>query len=314
MKHCLYCGRILDEPRMHGWHQRCIRSFFGTKEMPILDIDEANLGLHATQSGYTVPGVQKKLSLSLNHTKQTDRLTLVGKPPGYIVKLQTEAYEALPELEHVAMHMAKIAKIATVPNALIQLHDGSLAYIAKRIDRIFKKDCVIQIPMEDFCQLTGRLTEDKYQGSYEQCATIIRTYSRQHMLDLTNFWYVLVFCFITGNSDMHLKNFSLYAPVNEHFQLTPAYDLLPVQLIPPEDTQEMALTLRGKKSRLKRADFLGLAKHLEIPEQVAIRLIKRVSGLFPQWEALISESCMPNHLKPALTELVKTRIDRITTE
>jgi serine/threonine-protein kinase HipA len=168
--------------------------------------------------------------------------------------------------------------------------------------------------MEDFCQLTGRLTEDKYQGSYEQCGTIIRTYSRQYMLDLTNFWYVLVFCFITGNSDMHLKNFSLYAPVNEHFQLTPAYDLLPVQLILPEDTQEMALTLRGKRSRLRRTDFLHLAKHLEIPEQVAVRLIKRISGLFPQWEALISESCMPNHLKPALTELVKTRIDRITTE
>jgi serine/threonine-protein kinase HipA len=210
--------------------------------------------------------------------------------------------------------MAKIAKIATVPNALIQLHDGSLVYIAKRIDRIFKNDRVIQLPMEDFCQLTGRLTEDKYQGSYEQCGTIIRTYSRQYMLDLTNFWYVLVFCFITGNSDMHLKNFSLYAPVNEHFQLTPAYDLLPVQLILPEDTQEMALTLRGKRSRLRRTDFLHLAKHLEIPEQVAVRLIKRVSGLFPQWEILIKESCIPKHLKPALTELVKTRINRITTE
>ena len=311
MNRCLYCGKLLDGHHMHGWHQRCIRSFFGTKDMPLLDFEPSNLGLQATQKGYTIPGVQRKFSLSLEHTRQKDRLTLVGKPPDYIVKLQAESYEALPELEHVVMQMAKIA---TVPNALIQLSDGSFTYIAKRIDRIFKKDLVLQLPMEDFCQLSGRLTEDKYQGSYEQCGTIIRTYSRQHMLDLTNFWYVLVFCFITGNSDMHLKNFSLYAPKDDHFQLSPAYDLLPVKLILTEDPEEMTLTLGGKNTRLKRTDFLCLAKHLEIPEQVAVRLIKRVSGLLPQWEVLIRESCMPDHLKPALMELVSSRVNRITAD
>jgi serine/threonine-protein kinase HipA len=211
MKRCLSCGKPLT-PDDTLWHSRCINSFFGTNELPSISLDSEALeawGRESTQIGITVPGVQKKLSLHLEAYRGKGKLTLNGHPPGYILKLQADEYHHLPELEDVVMRMADVASLETVPHALLRMQDGTLAYISKRIDRIQTEERIQKLPMEDFCQLSSRLTEDKYKGSYEQCGKIIRRYSSQPMLDLTNFWYLLVFCFITGNSDMHLKNFSL---------------------------------------------------------------------------------------------------------
>lgn len=106
--------------------------------------------------------------------------------------------------------------------------------------------------MEDMCQLTERLTEYKYKGSYEQIAKTIKKYSAVPQLDLVNFWEVVVFSWIVGNSDMHLKNFSLY-DTGMGYSLTPAYDLLSTVIVMPEDTEELALTLNGKKGKYGEA-------------------------------------------------------------
>ena len=149
------------------------------------------------------------------------------------------------------MHMAEAAKIAVVPHSLIRFADGELCYITRRIDREHDGS---KIAMEDMCQLTERLTEYKYKGSYEQIAKHIKKYSAVPQLDLVNYWEVVVFSWITGNSDMHLKNFSLYkSPMG--YCLTPAYDLLSTAIVMPEDKEEMALTLNGKKARIRRSDF-----------------------------------------------------------
>ena len=156
------------------------QEIFGISELPVLDIDTSELERYARtaiDAGLTVPGMQKKLSLNLDLTQGSERLTHIGYPPGFIVKLQTEEYAHLPELEDATMHMADAALIQTVPHALIPLHDGSLAYISKRIDRVITKQGMHKLPMEDFCQLSSRLTEDTYKGSYEQCGKLINTYS-----------------------------------------------------------------------------------------------------------------------------------------
>jgi serine/threonine-protein kinase HipA len=208
--------------------------------------------------------------------------------------------------------LADTARIDTVPHALIRLSDGSLAYISKRIDRIFSKEGVRKIPMEDFCQLSERLTEDKYKGSYEQCSAVLARYSSQRMLDITNFWYLLVFCFITGNSDMHLKNFSLYSPDGIHPVLAPAYDLLPVQLVLPLDTEETALALQGKKSRLNRDDFLHLAQHVGMDLHVCERIITRLAGQFGEFEHIIDRSFISETLKADMKDLLIQRLKRLT--
>ena len=313
MSRCLSCGKPLTSKDTF-WHTRCIKSFFGTSELPTISLDSEILdvlGSESTRIGLTVPGVQKKLSLHLETYRGKGKLTLIGHLPGYILKLQANEYPHLPELEDVVMRMADAAFLETAAHALLRTEDGKHVYICKRIDRLPTKERVQKLPMEDFCQLSLRLTEDKYKGSYEQCGQIIRHYSSQPMLDLTNFWYLLVFCFITGNSDMHLKNFSLYAPSSSHYQLTPAYDLLPVALVIPQDTDETALTLRGRRSRFTRTDFLYLADYLQLAPKVAERLIARLINLTSTFLEVIDQSWLSDEEKKAMEQLLISRLNRL---
>ena len=214
---CLCCGREFTpktsiEEVENGWHKKCVKAFFGGSKLPILDISEETLkrlAEESTNKGFTVPGVQKKLSLHLTEGA-SPRLSLVNYPTGYILKPQTEEYETLPEAEYLVMQMAKQVGIKTVPFALIKMNSkGELAYITKRIDRAQVDGKMQMLAMEDFCQLEERLTEDKYKGSYERCAKVIKKYSSMAKFDLTELYLRLVFSFVIGNSDMHLKNFSM---------------------------------------------------------------------------------------------------------
>ena len=267
---CYCCGKPLENGK---YHPSCIRKFFGTTVIPKIEINKEILEEQALQfvkKNQTVTGVQKKLSLHLDSSGKSPRLTLVGYPAGYILKPESSEYPLLPQSEFVVMKLAEMFKIRTVPSMLLELEDGSFAYITKRIDR----DGDRKIHMEDFCQLSERLTEDKYKGSYEQCGKIISKYSAIPLADKTDFFNRVVFSWLMGNNDMHLKNFSLIQ--NESgFVLSPAYDLLPVRLVAPFDTEELALNLNGKKNRIKKTDFLSLAKSLEISETVAEKLMNR---------------------------------------
>ena len=255
---CLCCSKKLQtvEDEKRGWHKSCARHFFGSDRIPELELDEEKLKELANETvnrGYTVPGVQRKMSLQLFSDKKKTRLTLVNYPTGYILKPQVPEFRALPEAEQLVMCMADASGIVTVPHALLQLQDG-LAYITKRIDRVFEKDSVRMLAMEDFCQLDLRLTEDKYRGSYERCEKIVERYSTRVGLDRTELFLRIVFSFLIGNSDMHLKNFSLLETQegSGEYALSPAYDMLPVNLIMPEDEEELALTLNGKKMNLRK--------------------------------------------------------------
>ena len=189
---CLCCGKpfsdtaSVDELNAQ-WHNSCVKKFFGTKKFPNIEITEEileKLAIESTNKGYTVPGVQKKLSLHLTEDKDP-RLTLVNYPTGYILKPQTAEYRALPEAEFVVMQMAKATKIKTVPFALLKIgtSQNEFAYITKRIDRVKSGKAASMLAMEDFCQLEGRLTADKYKGSYERCAKVIDNYSAFSGLD-----------------------------------------------------------------------------------------------------------------------------------
>ena len=204
---CLCCGKPLKTDDGTLWHKACIRRFFGTTTLPEIKIDEDTLtalALENTGKGVTVPGVQKKLSLHLLSDTASPRLTLVDYPTGYILKPQVADFEALPQAEHLVMSMADATGIATVPHALI-CQNGEIAYLTKRIDRRFGENSVELLAMEDFCQLDRRLTEDKYRGSYERCAKVIRQYSSRKQLDLSELFLRLVFSYVVGNSDIHIN-------------------------------------------------------------------------------------------------------------
>lgn len=309
---CLCCGKpILDGKDVSGWHLRCIRRFFGTSTLPETEIDSGTLETLAREStsrGYTVPGVQKKLSLGLSHDKHGARLTLVNYPTGYILKPPVEEYPTLPEAEQAVMCMADAAGIRTVPHALIRCGDF-LAYISRRVDRMNGK----KLAMEDFCQLDLRLTEDKYRGSYERCAGIVERYSAQKGVDLSELFMRLVFSYLTGNSDMHLKNFSLIetAAGSDRYVLSPAYDLLPVNLILPSDTEETALTLNGKKHNIRRKDFFAFAEYSGLSRASAEKMLQKLISLRDTFAAICWESLLPENMKTAFAELLEERMQAL---
>lgn len=304
---CLCCDRPIGDgaseiERESCWHTSCIRRFFGTSEFSPIDISRSNLETivgETVERGITVPGVQKKISLRLERGR---RGRLVDC---YILKPQTEKYEALPEAEFLAMSMARATGIRTVPFALVKLGD-ELAYITRRIDREKGE----MLAMEDFCQLEGRLTEDKYRGSYERCARVVSCYSVRLGFDLSELFLRLVFSFAVGNSDMHLKNFSLIEekPGNQRYVLSPAYDMLPVNTILPADREQMALTLNGKKQNLRRKDFLVFADSAGIPRAAAEKIIAGVIYLHDTYISMCEESYLPERMKRDLMELIEERI------
>ena len=309
---CLYCYKELEKGQI-DFHPGCTRKFFGTKDVPLLEYRHEELDLLAEQvirAQTSLTGVQPKLSLNLSKHDGCSRLTIVGLWGDYIFKPQTESYVQLPENEDLTMHLAEAAKINVVPHSLIRLADGKLGYLTKRIDRTENGG---KVDMEDMCQLTLHPTEYKYKGSHEQIAKTIMQYSHAPKLDLANYMQLLLFCFVTGNNDMHLKNFSLYRPVLD-YQLTPAYDLLNVAIANPKDKEELALTLSGKKTRLRLADFLNAAKTMGLEENVVVRLITGIHKALPKWQQLIQESFLSEEQKLAYEELVVSRLNRLKTE
>jgi serine/threonine-protein kinase HipA len=308
---CLCCGKNLRTENESGWHKSCIQKFFGTTQLPQIEIDDSTLETLATKSvskGYTVPGVLKKLSLHLLSVGDAPRLTIVNYPTGYILKPQVEQFEALPESEHLVMCMADAIGIATVPHALIQ-NGNTYAYITKRIDRVFYKDRVEKLAMEDFCQLDFRLTRDKYHGSYEQCGKIIKRFSERSKLDLAELFIRIVFFYITGNSDMHLKNFSLIETAEGSMQyvLSAAYDLLPVKVNMPEDGEDFALAMNGKKTNIRKKDFFLFAENIGITKNTAQKMITQLVAHKGMLQSMCMESHLPDHLKTQFSELIEKR-------
>mgnify|MGYP000766074072 FL=1 len=236
------------------------------------------------QEQTSLTGVQPKLSLHLNEHEGTSRLTIVGLWGGYICKPQTAQYEMVPEVEDLTMHLAEAAHIDVVPHTLMRMADNTLCYLTRRIDRTPIGE---KIAMEDMCQLTERLTEHKYKSSYERVGKAILRYSSMPKMDVTNFFELVLFSWLIGNNDMHLKNFSLYEDVENVVRLTPAYDLLNVSIINPKDDEELALTLNGRKKKLQREDFIRSADTLGIDRVVVERLINKYYKLLPLFETII---------------------------
>lgn len=310
MCRCLYCYRPLEKGD-RDFHPGCARKFFGTEKVPVLDYtckDLEQLALQIIKDQTSLTGVQPKLSLHLNEHEGSQRLTIVGLWGSFICKPQTMQFKSMPETEDLTMHLAEVAKIDVVPHTLMRMADGTLCYLTKRIDRDAKGE---KMAMEDMCQLTGRQTEYKYKSSYERIAKAIAQYSSMPKMDVTNFFETVLFSWITGNNDIHLKNFSLYEPQDGTIRLTPAYDLLNAAILNPKDDEELALTLNGRKKRLKRSDFIAAGETMGIDPKIVDRLIGKYVRLHPRMSEFIGQSFLDEELKNRYNELICERMSRI---
>jgi serine/threonine-protein kinase HipA len=307
---CLYCYEKLKGEV--DFHEKCSLVFFGQKKAPQLPYaleEMSELAKNIVEHSITVPGVQPKLSMSLiNETSELthSRLTIVGALGGnYIFKPPSLDFPEMPANEHLTMRIAESFGIQTVPSSLIRLQSGELSYITKRIDRGDKGE---KKHMLDMFQITEAY--DKYKSSSEKIGKALGNYSSNTLLDKLFFFELTLFSFLIGNNDMHLKNFSMIE-TSTGWSLAPAYDLLNATIINPEDKEEMALTLNGRKNRLEKIDFDALGDNLGLTS-------KQITGVFKRFYKLksiaikwIDKSFLSYKMKTLYMEKVKERYHRI---
>jgi serine/threonine-protein kinase HipA len=311
-KRCLYCYEPLQSSTS-DFHEACNKRFFGQLNTPQLayNLDDLqSLATQIIQSQMAVTGVQAKVSLSLYRKAEknlTKKLTIVGLYGDYILKPPSEHYAQLPELESVTMHMAAVCGLKVVPHSLVKLQDETLCYITKRVDRTRKE----KLHMEDMCQLSERLTEDKYKGSHEQVAKVILKYSSNPLLDVSNFYEQVLFSYFTGNADMHLKNFSLLEREGAGLSLSPAYDLVPTALVNPADKEELALTLNAKKRKLNYSDFLVGYESCGLSKKVLDNTLELFLYCKPEMEKVLEKSFVSEEYKVAYLKLLNNRYKQL---
>jgi serine/threonine-protein kinase HipA len=297
MNNCWFCYKDAGDAQ---YHPACAKKFFGTPEVPTIQLDDAiidSLAMQTVNQRIAVTGVQPKLSVTLRKEKGHSRLTIVGLWGEFILKPQHHNYPMMPETEDLTMHLATLFKIPVCDHTLLRASNGSLVYIARRFDRAEGR----KIHIEDLCQLSEFLTENKYKSSYEKAGNLVARYCHRG-LDLLRYFELVLFSYLCGNNDMHLKNFSLmHQP--EGVILSPGYDLLNVSLLNPKDDEDLALTLNGKKKKIKLTDFKALAHSLGINEKVYANRFKFFSSKNNEVMNLIDRSFLDEKMKKGYKEV-----------
>ena len=307
---CLSCYKELAENET-DFHSKCSKKIFGSTTPPLIEFDSKQLEELAKElivKSVAVTGVQPKLSLNLiSDINKQSRFTIVDLEGNYILKPASKEYIDLPENEDLTMHLAELVKIKTATHTLIRLNSGELAYLTKRFDRKNED----KIAVEDFCQLTENLTEHKYRGSIEKIGKLIYQLTKNSGFEAQKLFEIVLFNYLTANADMHLKNYSLIENDFNEYELSPAYDLLNTLLLITDDKEESALTINGKKNRLKVEDFNQLAKSLKIPDKSVESIYKKFIKIKPKWIDFVEISFLNKDTKQAYIDTLNTRFNKL---
>lgn len=295
-----------------NYHKKCSREFFGTPKPPSIEysLDQMDeLAKKVVERSVTVPGVQAKLSMSLVKKvkeKSDTRLTVIGALGGeYILKPPSGRFPEMPANEHLSMRMAEAFGIRVVPSSLIRLTSGELAYITKRIDRSEDGE---KIHMIDMFQITEAF--DKYKGSLEKVGKALDRYSDNTLLDKVLFFELVIFCYITGNNDMHLKNFSMVES-SSGWVLAPAYDLLNASIINTDDEEELALTMAGRKKKVEKLDFTQFGKELGLTDKQINGAYNRFEKNIPGAMEFMKHSFLSKEMITAYKDLLSDRLNKL---
>ena len=304
---CLACHNLSEEQELtEGYHPKCSRRLFGTMSPPKIPFGSGDVirEAHRMVGRMSIAGVQPKLSVI--HESRKRLLTVVDRGGLYILKPPTERFEELPENENLCMNIASDYGIETPPHGLLPLRDNRLAYVVKRFDRLEDGS---KRQQEDFQQLLQ--TDDKYSGSYERIADFVKRYSAVPGLDLIRLFERALLFFVLANGDAHLKNYSLLRREEVGYEFSPAYDVVNSRVVFPEEQEEMCLSLRGKRNRLSRKDFMDFAEHIGLTPKQSENSLQRLHALGPKIEEMIGESYLRTDFKEGFLNIFRERIGRL---
>jgi len=290
-----------------SYDDKTLRAIFGKPIQPTIPISLNEISIEAQKLAgkLSISGVQPKLSVRLDGGK----LIPVEKDGQYILKPQTQDFPELPQNEYLCMQMGKRFGLNTAQFVLLELSDGSPAYVVKRFDRFKKGRRIEKLACEDMHQILGG--PDKYAGSHEQIARVIKEHCRFAPLELQRLFEMTVFDFAIGNGDAHRKNFSLLKSENGTIALSPAYDLVSSRLVIPEEDKELALSLNGRHNRLRRADFLNFADHVGIAATYAEDKITDLLSRRDEFLKMVGASPLTARLRDRIKGIMTERLSRL---
>ncbi|HEX5054347.1 MAG TPA: HipA domain-containing protein [Planctomycetota bacterium] len=301
MTRCLSCAEVLPDDRRR-YHTKCLRVLFGTEELPGIDIDLARLHTLALSmvGRVSLSGVQRKLSVQLDSTRATLQIALANGR--FVLKPQAGTFPNLPENEWVTQRLAELAGIEVPPAALVELTDGTWAYLVRRFDR---RDDGSKLAMEDFCQLAELPPSGKYDGSAERCGQLVKRYVSEPLVDLLRLYRQFVFTWWVGNGDLHLKNLAILRGDDQRWRLSPAYDQLNTRLVLPDDP--LALPLCGKRDNLKPETWRTLAERFGIGPKAAERVLAETRAALPGAIEVVRDSPLPAAMREQYEQLLTER-------
>ena len=253
----------------------------------------------------SIQGVQPKLSAAISVVEQ--EFKIVDQFGTYIIKPQNDLFPELPQNEDVTMKMAKAFGLDVPFHGMLYAKDGSLSYFIKRFERYGKGK---KIATEDFAQLTGNTRDTKYRFTMEKLVPVIDEFCSFPAIEKADFFKRVLFCYVTGNEDMHLKNFSLITK-NGKTTLTPIYDFLNSSIVIKNPEEEIALTLKGKKSNLKATDFIDYyaKERLQLNEKTVVTILEQMENAIPKWKELLEISFLSDEMKEKYLELLKYKLN-----
>lgn len=287
---------------------KALRDMFGKPIRPTIDLSLPDIAMQAQKMAgkLSISGVQPKLSVALDG----ERLVPVQRSGQFILKPQTQEFPELPQNEYLSMRMGRLFGLRTASCLLLELADGSPAFLVKRFDRYKEGHRLEKLPCEDMQQILGK--RDKYDGSHEQIAGAIRQHCTFAPLEMQRLFEITLLNFAIGNGDAHMKNFSLLTDKEGNIALSPTYDLVSSRLVIPNEADEMALTINGKRNNLRRKDFLAFAKHIEIEQFYADRRLQDLLDLRDKFSEMIASSMLSQSLRASLDGVLMSRLERLS--
>ena len=291
---------------MLDYDDKTLRAMFGKAMQPTIPFGLRDIALQAQKVAgkLSISGVQPKLSVKL----QKGQLVAVERDGTFILKPQTQEFEQLPENEYLCMQMARAYGLNVADSLLLPLADGTPAYLVKRFDRRRRGSRLEKLACEDMHQILGG--PSKYEGSHEQIARAVRDHCTFALLECQRLFELAIFNFAIGNGDAHKKNFSILTK-DGYVALSPAYDLVSSRLVIPEEAEELALTINGRRNRLSQSDFLAFAAHLEIRRDYALKKITRLCAMRGNLESMVSASQLDQDRRERFTALLSERLQRL---
>ena len=303
---CSYCLEEIDSRK--DFHGKCIRQLWGTSRQlkMFLDPKEPLEVFRHTIYGASISGAQRKGLFQLKkgelQPSQGNEALFILKPPG--------TFSSLPENEHVTMCIAKKIGFDVPAIGLFKVPQIGNIFVIRRFDNHASNQWK---RMEDFGQVLGYSSENKYTGTYNKIAKGIENYSDAALVDIVEFWKRLLFAFFIGNGDMHLKNWALLEQDDLHgrFRLSPCYDLLNTRLPLPKEQFELALPMDARQNKVNRKRFLEFAETLNILPFAEQVLKEELLNWMTVTKIFVHRSFLSEEQKEEYINIVEQRFQRL---